>query len=213
MATHKLSSGSVVQASDLAWQGWPRNTALKGVIRKSEAPAAMDEIKDSVLRGALVEGEPIRREKLAKGGNAGDLSAILAPGHSAVAIAIEGGGAFAEGVSILPNDRVDVIRVTHEKPAIRSASVSKILVADVRVLAIAQNAQDKRSQTGSTATLELDSQQAETVILAQRNGPLSLTPHPAQDAGKSGPVLALEEKRERASQLVWQMSENAGCAC
>ena len=69
------------------------------------------------------------------------------------------------------------------------------------MLAIAQNAQDKRSQTGSTATLELDSQQAETVILAQRNGPLSLTPHSAQDAGKSGPVLALEEKRERASQL------------
>jgi pilus assembly protein CpaB len=202
VATHELSSGSVIQASDLAWQGWPRNTALKGVIRRSEAPAAINEIKDSVLRGAVVAGEPIRREKLAKGGNPGDLSAILAPGHSAVAIAIEG-GATADGASILPNDRVDVIHATREKLGLRSglrdASVRKTLVANVRVLAMAPNAPDKRGQTGSTATLDLDSQQAETVILAQRNGPLSLTPHPAQDARKSGPILALEDKRERAS--------------
>jgi|GEM_PF-5083284 len=204
VTTHELSSGSVVKEGDLAWQGWPRNTALKGVIRRSEAPAAINEIKDSVLRGALLAGEPIRREKLAKGGNPGDLSGILAPGHSAVAIAIEGGGATADGASILPNDRVDVTHAPHEKLGLRSGlhdvSVRKILVANVRVLAMASNAPDQRGQTGSTATLELDSHQAETVILAQRNGPLLLTPHPAQDAGNGGPVLALDEKRERASQ-------------
>jgi pilus assembly protein CpaB len=200
VATHELSSGSVVQASDLAWQGWPRNTALKGVIRRAEAPAAINDIKNSVLRAAVVAGEPIRREKIAKGGNPGDLSAILAPGHNAVAIAIEGGGAAVGGPSILPNDRVDVIHATREKLGLRSglrdASVRKTLVANVRVLAMAPNAPDKR---GSTATLDLDSQQAETVILAQRNGLLSLTPHPAQDARKSGPILALEDKRERVS--------------
>jgi pilus assembly protein CpaB len=194
VATHKLSSGSVIQVSDFAWQGWPRNTALRGVIRKSEAPAAMEELKDSVVRGALLEGEPIRREKLAKGGNAGELSAILAPGHSAVAIAIEGGAA-ADGNAILPNDHVDVLRVTRDKP------VSKTLVANVRVLAIAPNAPDKRgrvSATGATATLELDPHQAETVILAQRGGQLSLALSSMQDSRKGDPLIALDEKRERA---------------
>lgn len=193
VATHKLSAGSVVQASDLAWQGWPRNTALRGVIRKSEAPGAMDELKDSVVRGALLEGEPIRREKLAKGGDAGELSAFLAPGHSAVAIAIEGGGATADGNAILPNDRVDVLRATRDK-------VSKTLVANVRVLAIAPNAQDKRGRAsaGMSATLELDPHQAETVILAQRGGQLSLALSSMQDTRKSDPLIALEEKHERA---------------
>jgi pilus assembly protein CpaB len=201
VATHKLSTGAVVQASDLAWQGWPKDTALKGVIRKSEAPAAMDEVKDSVVRGALIAGEPIRREKLAKGGNAADLSSFLAPGHSAVVITIGGNGATADGGFILPNDHVDVIRAT--KTAIRSSEASKTLVADVRLLAIAPNAPDKRGQTsGSTATLELDPHQAETVILAQRSGQLSLALHPMQDARKSEPVLALDEKRERAVAVV-----------
>ncbi len=200
VATHQLSAGSVVQASDLAWQGWPRNTALKGVIRRSDSPAAINEIKDSVVRAALVAGEPIRREKLARGGTPGDLSVLLAPGHSAVAIAVEGGGAMADGPSILPNDRVDVIYATREKLGllIRFARCFRPqrLVANIRVLAMSPNGPDKR---GSIATLDLDSQQAETVILAQRNGPLSLTPHSAQDARKGGPILALEEKRERAS--------------
>jgi pilus assembly protein CpaB len=160
----------------------------------------MDEIKDSVARGAFLAGEPIRRDKLVKGGNAGDLVAILAPGHSAVAIAIEGGGAAADGATILPNDRVDVIRVARDKPASRSGGdVGKTLVANVRVLAIGQNAQDKRGQTsGASATLELDAHQAETVILAQRGGQLSLAPHAMQDASKNDSVIALEEKRERA---------------
>jgi pilus assembly protein CpaB len=173
---------------------------LRGVIRKAEAPAAMDEIKDSVARGAFLAGEPIRREKLVKGGNAGDLVAILAPGHSAVAIAVENGAA-ADGGSILPNDRVDVIRVARDKPASRSAgdaAVGKTLVANVRVLAIGQNAPDKRGQTsGMSATLELDAHQAETVILAQRGGQLSLAPHAKQDASKSEALIAFEEKRER----------------
>jgi pilus assembly protein CpaB len=201
VATHKLSSGSVVQASDLAWQGWPRDTALRGVIRKSEAPAAMDEIKDSVARGAFLAGEPIRRDKLVKGGDPANLSAILAPGHSAVAINIEGGAA-ANGGSILPNDYVDVIRAS--KTALRSGEAGKTLVANVRLLAIAPNAQrGPTSATGSTATLELDPDQAETVILGHRGGgQLSLAPHATQDTRKSEHFLALDEKHDRGVNLV-----------
>ena len=125
----------------------------------------------------------------------GDLSAILAPGYSAVAITIEGGGATADAVSILPNDRVDVMRGARDRAA-------KILVADVRVLSIGQNAPDKRGQTGATAMLELDPHQAETVILARRSGQLSLAPHAVHDAQRSAPVAALEGKQDRAITIV-----------
>ena len=176
VTTHKLSpSGSVVQASDLAWQGWPKDTALRGVIRRAEAPAAMDEIKNSVARGAFLAGKPLRHEERVKGGNAGDLVAILAPGHSAVAIAIEGGGEAADSSSILPNDRVDVLRVAHNKAASRGGDAilrKDKLVTNVRVLAIGQNARDKRGQSlrggpdaGRWKTMRA---RAETVILAPK---------------------------------------------
>ena len=51
------------------------------------------------------------------------------------------------------------------------------LLTNVKVLAIGQNIQEKNGQpvvVGSNATLELEPAQAETVILAQRTGQLSL---------------------------------------
>jgi pilus assembly protein CpaB len=183
---------------------------MQGVIRQSETPGAIDEIKDSIVRGSFLAGEPVRREKLFKGGSSGYLSAILAPGYRAVAINIEGSGSTTAGNFILPNDRVDVIRIYRDEDAAKSgagdAFVSETLVTNVRVLAIGQNAQEKGGQpfaAGSTATLELDPHQSETVILAQRVGQLSLVLRSMQDAKEvTSPVTTAEEKHDTAITVV-----------
>ena len=77
VAAHELTFGSVVQPTDLAWHDWPSDDVMPGVIRKSDSPKAIDDIKDSVVRGSFLTGEPIRREKLFKGGGSGFLSAML----------------------------------------------------------------------------------------------------------------------------------------
>ena len=162
------------------------------------------------MRGSFLAGEPIRRDKLFKGGNSGYLSAILTPGYRAVAINIEGSGATTAGNFILPNDRVDVIRIYRDEDAAKTGSgdafVSETLVTNVRVLAIGQNAQDKGGQpfaTGATATLELDPHQAETVILAQRVGQLSLVLRSMQDAKEAAaPITTGEEKHDHAVTVV-----------
>ena len=189
VASRELNFGSVLQPADINWQDWPKSAPVQGVIRKSETPNAVDEIKDSVVRGSFLQGEPIRREKLFKGGNSGFLSAIVNPGYRAVAITIDDNGANTAGKFILPNDRVDVIRIYRDEDAAKLGAgdpyISETLVTNVRVLAIGQNAQDKGGQpfaTGSTATLELDPRQAETVILAQRVGQLSLVLRSMQDS-------------------------------
>ncbi len=210
VAAHELNFGSVVQPSDLTWQDWPKSASIQGVIHKSESPNAIDDVKDSVVRGAFLQGEPIRRDKLFKGGSSGYLSAILSPGYRAVAINIEGSGATTAGNFILPNDRVDVIRIYRDEDAAKIGSgdayISETIVRNVRVLAIGQNAQDKGGQasiSGPTATLELDPEQAEAVVLAQRIGQLSLILRPMQDSqGSSGPVASNLEIHERAVTVV-----------
>jgi pilus assembly protein CpaB len=210
VAAHELSFGSVVQRTDLSWQDWPRNAPVHNVIRKSERPDAIDEVKESIVRGSFLQGEPIRRDKLFKGAGSGFLSAVVSPGYRAVAINIEGSGATTAGNFILPNDRVDVIRIYRDDEAGKTGSgdafVSETLVTNVRVLAIGQNAQEKGGQAfvaGSTATLELEPRQAETVILAQRVGQLSLVLRSMQD-GKSAdsPIAANPGNRDRAVTVV-----------
>jgi pilus assembly protein CpaB len=205
VAAHELSFGAVVQPQDLAWQPWPKDSMIQGVLHKDETPNAIDELKDSVVRGSFIAGEPIRREKLFKGGSSGYLSAILTPGYRAVAINIEGSGSTTAGNFVLPNDRVDVIRIYRDEDAAKTgagdAYVSETLVTNVRVLAIGQNAQDKGGQpfaSGSTATLELDPQQAETVILAQRVGQLWLVLRAMQDgANASSAIPGTPEQQNR----------------
>ena len=84
---------------------------------------------------------------------------------------------ISAGGFILPNDRVDVVRVYRDDEATkaRGAEVmgSQTILANVRILAIGQNVQEengKKVVTGGNATLELDPSQAELIVLAQHTG-------------------------------------------
>ena len=119
---------------------WPKDAATPGMLRKSENPKVIDELKGSFVKVALAQGEPVHREKLVKGANGGFMSVILSSGKRAVAINIDSQGATSAGGFILPNDRVDVIRTYHQeaKGAVGGSSgdsfVSETLLANVKVL-------------------------------------------------------------------------------
>ena len=151
------------------------------MILKSSGPNAMEDVKGSLTREAFIHGEPIRRDKLVKGGNSGFMSAILPCGMRAVAIKIDNSGDDYAGGFILPNDRVDVVKssATTRRPKQRGAEVygAQTILTNVRVLAIGQNIQEengKKVVVGGNATLELDPQQAELIILAQHAGNANL---------------------------------------
>ena len=211
VATHELNFGAVLQPADMAWQDWPKDSPIQGVIRKTERPNAIEDIRESVVRGSMLAGDPLRPERLFKGASSGFLAAKLAPGYRAVAINIEGSGATTAGNFILPDDRVDLIHIYRDDDAAKSGAgdvfVSETLVSNVRVLAIGQDANDKNGAPtagGATATLELDPRQAETVILAQRVGQLSLILRSLQDGGKQagGSVSVASETHDRGVTIV-----------
>ena len=192
IAKADIAMGTQIAETDYAWQAWPKAAISELMIKKSEGDKAIDDIKGSVTRASFLRGEPMRRDKLIKGPNSGYLSAVLPAGTRAVAINIDQAGGTTAGGFILPNDRVDVIRVFRDddesKVKGREVTGVQTILANVRVLAIGQNVEEqngKKVVVGANATLELDPDQAEMIIRAERlaGGNLFLTLRSLLDSG------------------------------
>jgi pilus assembly protein CpaB len=196
VAKSDILMGTVIGDTELSWSKWPQDLAASTMIQKSARPNALEEFKGAIVRQAFFANEPIREEKLIKGNGSGFLSAILPSGKRAIAISIDSRGATSAGGFILPNDHVDVIVTRRDADASQRANTdifsSMTILANVRVLAIGQNVQEKNGErvvVGETATLELDPAQAEQVTLNQRTGTLALALRSMVDINKP------EEKR------------------
>ena len=184
VASKDIPLGTQVQELDISWSSWPRANTSDGMILRSKEPNALEDIKGSVARAQFFKGEPLRRNKLVKGPNAGFLSAILPSGSRAVAINIDSTGSTSAGGFILPNDRVDVIRTTRAGQG-EGGYATQTILRNIRVLAIGQRIEEKNNErvvVGSNAPLELTPRQTEQIVLAQRVGQLSLTLRSMLDA-------------------------------
>ena len=177
VAGQDLPMGSVVNEAAMVWRPWPKADVSELMITKSAKPEALKDIAGSMTRVAFLRGEPIRRDKLIKAGAGGFMSAILPSGKRAVAIKIDNEGDSEAGGFILPNDRVDVVRLARDEEATKARGVEVMraepILTNVRVLAIGQNVEEqngKKVVTGANATLELDPDQVNLIILAQHAG-------------------------------------------
>ena len=177
VAAHDIPMGMRIEDASVDWQAWPKGSISDQMIVKSSSPNVLGNINGFMSRVAFVRGEPMRLDKLVKGGEGGFMSAVLPAGMRAVAIRIDSDGGSAAGGFILPNDRVDVVRVYRDDVATiaRGSAVmsSQTILANVRVLAVGQNVEEengKKVVTGRNATLELDPSQAKLVVLENTNG-------------------------------------------
>lgn len=189
VAAGEVQVGQSLARESLRWQPWPTDYVPSGSIVRTASPGALEEVTGSIARQNILGGEPIRREKLVKADGSGFMAAILPSGMRAVAITIDTRGANAAGGFILPNDRVDVLRVYRDDEASKAGGgevqASENILANIRVLAIGQKIQEQNGEkvvTGETATLELTPAQAEVVTLGQRTGQLSLVLRSLADA-------------------------------
>ena len=186
VAAKELNVGDVVEESGLRWVDWPTDHIPEGVIRKSASPAGIEELKGAFAQRIFAPGDLLRREGLDRDPT---FARKLASGKRAVAINIDAQGSSTAGGFILPNNRVDVVHIFQDEGAARNgvdnSFVSQTILTNIRVLAIGQNVQEKNGErviTGANATLELTPFQAETIVLAQRAGQLSLILRSMTDA-------------------------------
>lgn len=187
VAAGDLPLGQTLRSGDLRWQPWPAEAVPAGFIKRADNPGALEDVAGSMARAAFLAGEPIRSDKLIKANGSGFMSAILPSGMRAAAISIDTRGATSAGGFILPNDRVDVLRTAGGDEEQRTETI----LSNIRVLAIGQTIQERGGEkvvSGETATLELTPGQAETVILAQKTGQLSLVLRSLADAQGAEPM-------------------------
>ena len=201
VAGEDLPMGAVVAEGALAWQTWPKAAVSELMIARSREADAVQGMRGSMTRVAFLRGEPIRRDKLVKAGAGGFMSAVLPTGMRAVAIKIENGGDTSAGGFILPNDRVDVVRLARDDDATRARGVEVVtaqtILANVRVLAIGQNVEEqngKKVVTGANATLELDPEQVDLIVLAQHAGAANLHLALRSLADSGGPAETLTDR-------------------
>lgn len=165
VAGANLPVGSRLTEESMRWQGFPEGGVSEGFITQQARPEAMTELKDSIVRLPIFEGEPIRSEKIADA-NGAIMSSLLPSGKRAVATEIT--VSTSAGGFILPNDRVDVIMV---KKGDGDTFQTETILSNIRVLAIDQEVQEKddaKTVVGTTATLELSPEQAKVIAVAQQ---------------------------------------------
>ncbi|QIO30714.1 Flp pilus assembly protein CpaB [Bradyrhizobium sp. 1(2017)] len=190
IAKNDIGLGQAVKPEDLQWQTWPAATASNAFIRRDSRPEAQIQIAGSIARVPLMQGEPIREQKLVRAEGSGFMAAILPSGMRAVSTEISaetGAGGF-----ILPNDRVDIVLTRRLKnPDANGATagndliLSEVILTNIRVLAIDQAPKEKDGQTaviGKTVTLELKPDQVATLSAARQGGTLQLALRSIADA-------------------------------
>ena len=165
VASNDLSVGARVSASSVVWKQWPVEALTPSLICKKELPDAIEQMDRSIVRSAILAGEPISENKLVKAGASGVMAALLKPGMRAVTTRISVD--TAAGGFIQPGDKVDII-LTQSLQASNVNALNqneRIYTADtifenVHVLAIDQtysstSAQGGATVIGSTATFEM----------------------------------------------------------
>jgi pilus assembly protein CpaB len=155
--------------NQLEWQPWPANAVNEHFVTRDQDPNALEDLKGSVARLAMYQGEPLRKSKLIGKGQS-FMSAILPSGKRAVATQIAAD--TSAGGFILPNDYVDVIMTRRGDDKSGGGFITETILKNIRVLAIDQaiqeNEEGRKVKVGETATLELTPQQSEIITVAQQ---------------------------------------------
>jgi pilus assembly protein CpaB len=217
-AAASLPPGHMLRPADLSELAWPQDEPPPGAIVAGSAAAQA--LAGSVTRRALAAGELLYPAAVIRPGERGFLSALVAPGNRAIAIAVD--ATTSAGGLIWPGDRVDVILTQELRDdavplgqrvlAETILSNVRILSADQRLMPAGQGSGGLASLAGvgadpakpgvpATVTLEVTPIEAERVTVAATLGRLHLTlrgvaaaaaesPAPAMWAGSVSPALA-----------------------
>ncbi len=189
IAGQDIPMGTALGAERITWQDWPTDNLRESFIVQDSKPEAMEEYASAIARSAFFAGEPIREQKIVRS-DSGYLSAILPAGKRAFAIRVQAD--TSAGGFILPNDHVDVVLTYRGRDGADEIMVTDTVVENVRVLAIDQVIEEQdgeKAKVGDTATLELSSEQVESLSEAGARGTLRLALRSVEDAEshKAGP--------------------------
>lgn len=189
VASVPLAYGADITPDKVKFVDYPANSIPEGSF--STYQQLTPEGKRRVVLRAMALNEPILASKLGGEGLGPSIAYLLPDGMRAAAVRIND----VSGVAgfIQPTDAVDVL-ITRQVPGEgNDRSVTDVLLQNIKVIAIDQNAAAPNGQPAlaRTATLEVSPTDAQKLALAQQVGSLSLVLRKAgadQDFGRVATV-------------------------
>ena len=181
VATRALPVGTILDATSLRYQPWPKELVENVYfIRKPGFDAKS--LAGTVVRNAITAGQPLTNGALVKPGDRGFLAAALGPGMRAVTVPVQTQTSVAGFV--FPGDRIDLILTQSvsgggDGPPLKAAET---IMRNLRVLATDQRTDNTTGEDGksivhtfSNVTIEATPKIAEQIAVAQTLGSLSLS--------------------------------------
>lgn len=169
-----LEYGTAVTTENIKFVSWPRASLPAGTF-----PSRTGLVVPGAPRVALrpIEvNEPIMQSKLSGEGGRASISAVLPADKRAIAVRV--GDVTGVAGFVLPGDSVDVFitRQVTDSNGDQSGQITDVLLQNIKVIAIDQNANDNANEpkVSKTATLEVDPVDAQKLVLGETVGSLSL---------------------------------------
>ena len=180
VATRALPVGTILDASALKFQPWPKELVDNAYYLKDKTD--LKALQGTVVRNIITAGQPVTQGALVKPGDRGFLAAALGPGMRAVTVPVSAQASVAGFV--FPGDRIDLVLTQ----AVAGGGdgdplkVSETILRNVRVLATDQRTDNKVGEDGKTVvstfsnvTVEATPRMAEQIAVAQTVGTISLS--------------------------------------
>lgn len=189
VAGRSVRAGSLLKPEEITSSGYMQDNLPDG--SALDTGVNRQHLVGSMVRRALIAGEPLKVADLMRPGDHGFLAAVLTPGMRAVTIGVDAVSGTA-GL-IWPGDRVDVIMTqTIEDPSlpIGRRVAAETVQRNARVIAIDQQLVQGALPGGAdgnparTVTIEVTAVQVQEVLVATRIGRLSLS---VRSSGTSEP--------------------------
>jgi pilus assembly protein CpaB len=185
IAAQPLRFGTEIKREHLREVEWPVSATPSGTF-ESISDLLTNEGRRAVL-SPIEASEPVLSWKVTGPGERATLSAVVEDGMRAMSVRIN--DVLGVAGFVLPGDRVDIM-LTRD-------NYTDILLQNVKILAIDQTADERhdKPKTGKTATVEVNTVDAQKLTLAQTVGSLSLALRAA------GSVKAAAPRRVTMSDL------------
>ena len=178
VATKPLRFGNRLAQRQLREIEWPAKAIPAGAFRKiTEIVNGKDR---RVVLSAIEENEPVLEWKITGPGQRASLSALIGDGMKAVTIRVN--DVLGVAGFVLPGERVDILLTRTETvevgddKTVQKNAFTDVLLQNVRVLAVDQLADDRTEDPApaKAITIEVDTRQAQKLVLAASVGQLAL---------------------------------------
>lgn len=166
-----LPFGSRIHRENLAIVPWPADSVPQGTYSVIDDLVAKNE--ERVVLRSMEPAEPILASKISGPGGRATLSTVVGKDQRAVTIRVN--DVLGVAGFVLPGDRVDVL-LTRKEDNDRDRPATDVLLQNVRVLGIDQDASDRKDKptVARAVTLEVSTDEAQKLTLGTQVGVLSL---------------------------------------